>query len=111
MRTLLTQTNFFLDNYYLENITRILITISGYFLALYLVGSKMIPKGLFLKYNNFVSGVKQHEKIVDGHGYFNTCFVVLSLRDNTTLRRLDIRLHVMTLDDSRVVGRISHNYK
>ena len=53
----------------------------------------------------------RHEKILNGYDDFNTYFVVGSLRARTNFGCLDIWRHVVTLEASKVVSRLSHNNK
>ena len=53
----------------------------------------------------------RHKKILDGYDDFNNYVVVVSLRATNNFGRLDVRRHVMTLEASRVVCRLSHNSK
>ena len=64
-----------------------------------------------------VSGIRQkchcprHEKILDGYDDFNTYVVVGSLRATTNFGRSDVQCHVITLEASRVLSRLSQNNK
>ena len=53
----------------------------------------------------------RHEKILDGYDDFNTYVVMGSLRATTIFLRLDLRRHVMTLEASILVSKLSHNNK
>ena len=53
----------------------------------------------------------RHEKILDSYDKSNTYAVVRSLRDTTNFGRLDVQRHMMTLEATIVVGRISRNNK
>ena len=53
----------------------------------------------------------RHEKILDGYENFNTYVFIGSLRDTTNCGRLNVQRHVITLEASRVVSRLSQNCK
>ena len=53
----------------------------------------------------------RHEKILDGYDGFNTYVFVGSLRVNNNFGSSDVQCHVMTLEASRALSRLSHNNK
>ena len=72
-----------------------------------LTGGTQVPmQGTNQKYHR-----PRHEKILDGYDDFNTYVVIGSLRATKNFGRLDIQRHVMILEASRVVSRLSHNNK
>ena len=51
----------------------------------------------------------KHKKLLDDYDDFNNYVIVGSLRATTNFGGLDVPPHVMTLEASRVVSRLSHN--
>ena len=90
------------------------------------VTSKTEESGSDPKRNTYLAGVTmqvcvpgtrqkyhslRHKKKLDGYDDFNTYVVIGSLRATKNFGRLDIQRHVMILEASRVVSRLSHNNK
>ena len=53
----------------------------------------------------------RYEKILDGYDRFNTYVVINLFRATDNFGNLDVRSHVMTLEASIVVSRLSYSNK